>query len=47
MDSRRVADRYQRAADAWKPPLLGWGDIIGPAVVGLLAGWVMWPLVLG
>jgi len=47
MDSRRAAERYQRADDAWTPPRLGWGDFIGPAVVGILAGWVLWPLVLG
>ena len=47
MDSRRVADRYQRAADAWTPPRASWHDIVGPALVGILAGWVLWPLVLG
>ena len=51
MDSRRVADRYQRVAaqtaPEWTEPPTRWHDIVGPALVGILAGWVLWPLVLG
>lgn len=51
MDSRRAAERYQRAADQtapeWVDPPTRWYDFVGPALVGILAGWVLWPLVLG